>query len=187
MERFSVSSKELKRRLNSWWFRKAIDQIAYKVAWEGMKTIESKHTRGSLSTCPICGFKLVKYQNGRVECIGCGYRGGRHVVACSNLLRWESVVQTRPPCACSDEQKHGRYSSPLNTRRYTGIKVGYYPSLPFSSIIFTLLCSFKNLHQIQNSKKDGWRKITLKSLSSKPYTLKVSWSNSWKLECMGDG
>nr|HDO80400.1 hypothetical protein [Candidatus Bathyarchaeota archaeon] len=76
--------------------------MSYKCIWEGVKTIESKHTRNSSSTCPICGFRLKKYPNGLVEC---GKHGlmNRHVVACLNLLRWEGVVRPRPLLECSCE------------------------------------------------------------------------------------
>jgi len=98
----SKRSKKLKRRLNNWWFRKFLNQISYKCAWEGVKTIESKHTRSSSSTCPICGSKLNKYPNGLVECEKHGLMN-RHVVACINLLRWEGVVRLRPLLECSCE------------------------------------------------------------------------------------
>lgn len=98
----SKYSKNLKRRLNSWWFRKFLNQIEYKALWEGIKTIESKHTKGSSSTCPICGCKLKKYPNGLVECEKHGLMN-RHVVACVNLLRWEGVVRPPPSLICSHE------------------------------------------------------------------------------------
>lgn len=102
VQRISKRSKKLKRRLNNWWFRRFLNQIEYKALWEGIKTIESRYTRGSSSTCPICGFRLKKYPNGLVEC---GKHGlmNRHVVACLNLLRWEGVVRPRPLLECSCE------------------------------------------------------------------------------------
>jgi len=102
VQRISKRSKKLKRRLNNWWFRKLLKQIEYKALWEGVKTVESRHTRGSSSTCPICGSKLMKYPNGLVECEKHGLMN-RHVVACLNLLRWEAVVQPRPLLVCSRE------------------------------------------------------------------------------------
>jgi len=102
VQKVSRYSKKLKRRLNNWWFRKFLNQITYKTSWEGIKTIESKYTRGSSSTCPICGSKLMKYPNGLVECEKHGLMN-RHVVACLNLLRWEAVVQPRPLLVCSRE------------------------------------------------------------------------------------
>ena len=100
----SKQSKSLKRRLNNWWFRKFLNQIEYKALWEGVKTVESKHTRGSSSTCPICGCRLKKYPNGQVKCSNHGLMN-RHVVACLNLLRWEAVVQPRPPLKCSHDPR----------------------------------------------------------------------------------
>ena len=64
----SKRPKKLKRRLNNWWFRKFLKQIEYKALWEGIKIIENRHTRGSSSTCQICGSKLSKYPNGQVKC-----------------------------------------------------------------------------------------------------------------------
>ncbi len=98
----SKRSKKLKRRLNNWWFRKFLNQIEYKALWEGVKTVESRYTRGSSSTCPICGFRLKRYPNGLVECERHGLMN-RHIVAGINLLRWEGVVRPRPPLKCSYE------------------------------------------------------------------------------------
>ena len=124
VQKVSRYSKRLKRRLNNWWFRRFLNQIGYKALWEGIKTIESKHTKGSSSTCPICGSRLKRYPNGLVGCEKHGLMN-RHVVACVNLLRWEGVVvRPRPPLECSREpspnelqsdeeklgkQKRGRY------------------------------------------------------------------------------
>ena len=103
VQRISKRPKKLKRRLNNWWFRKFLNQISYKCVWRGVKTIESKHTRGSSSTCPICGCKLMKYPKGLVECEKHGLMS-RHIVACLNLLRWEGVlVRPRLPLECSRE------------------------------------------------------------------------------------
>ena len=98
----SKHSNKLRRRLNSWWFRRFPNQISYKCKWEGVKAIESGHTKGSSSTCPICGCKLSKYPNGLVECERHGLMD-RHIVACLNLLRWEAVVQPQPLLKCSCE------------------------------------------------------------------------------------
>lgn len=99
----SKYSKELKQRLNNWWFRKFLRQIAYKCLWEGINRVESKHTWGSSSTCPICGSKLVKYPNGQVKCKKRGFEGNRHVAVCLNLLIWEGVVCSQQPLKCSYE------------------------------------------------------------------------------------
>jgi len=139
----SRRSKKLKRRLNNWWFRKLLNQIEYKALWEGVKTIESRYTRGSSSTCPICGSKLAEYPNGLVECERHGIMN-RHIVACVNLLRWEPAVRARPLLECSceaspneapfgaDEDKawsrRGEVASPeCNARGVTGSPITRHP------------------------------------------------------------
>jgi len=87
----STRSKELKRRLNNWWFRRLLNQLEYKAKWEGM-SIEAVDPKGSSSTCPMCRSKLKLYLNGRVECSSCGYHGDRHVTACLNLLKASDVT-----------------------------------------------------------------------------------------------
>ena len=87
----STRSKELKRRLNNWWFRRLLNQLEYKARWEGIP-IKAVSPKGSSSTCPICGSKLKLYLNGRVECRSCGYYGDRHVTACLNLLKASDVT-----------------------------------------------------------------------------------------------
>ena len=112
VQKVSTYTKRLKRRLNNWWFRRFLNQIGYKAHWEGVKAIESRHTRGSSSTCPICGSRLRKYPNGRVEC---GEHGlmDRHIVACLNLLRLEAVVRPRPPLKCSRDPRPNEASRPM--------------------------------------------------------------------------
>jgi putative transposase len=115
VQEVSTRSKRLKRRLNNWWFRKFLDQIEYKALWEGIKTIESKHTRGSSSTCAICGSRLTKYPNAQVECLRCGLMEDRHIVACLNLLRWEPAVRARPPLRCSRDPRPNEAYKPMRT------------------------------------------------------------------------
>ena len=86
----SRRSKEMKRRLNSWWFRRFLSMIEYKAVWEGVRVVKV-NPRGTSSTCPWCGFRLRTYPNGRVECPRCGYEGDRHVTACLNMLRTSDV------------------------------------------------------------------------------------------------
>ena len=86
----SRRSKEMKRRLNSWWFRRFLHMIEYKATWEGVKVVKI-NPRGTSSTCPWCGFRLRIYPNGWVKCPRCGYKGDRHVTACLNMLRTSDV------------------------------------------------------------------------------------------------
>ena len=86
----SKRSKEMKRRLNSWWFRRFLHMIEYKAIWEGVR-VAKVNPRGTSSICPRCGFRLRTYPMGRVECPRCGYEGDRHVTACLNMLRTSDV------------------------------------------------------------------------------------------------
>ncbi|MGC8935884.1 MAG: zinc ribbon domain-containing protein [Candidatus Methanomethylicaceae archaeon] len=99
----SKRSKSFKRRLNNWWFRKFLNMLSYKSLWEGVKAIESKHTSGSSTTCPMCESKLERCSNGQVVYKICGFIGNRHIIACLNLLRWEAGVRPRPLRKCSCE------------------------------------------------------------------------------------
>jgi len=134
IQEVSTRSKRLKRRLNNWWFRKFLDQIEYKALWEGIKTIESKHARGSSSTCPICGSKrLTKYPNGQVRCEKCNLVEDRHVVACLNLLRWEPAVRARPPLRCSRDPRPNEASKPM--RKSVESQRGEVPKMQQNQII----------------------------------------------------
>ena len=86
-----VRSKELKRRLNNWWFKRFLSQLEYKAKWEGVK-VKAVNPKGSSTTCPICGSKLKPYPNGQVACRSCSYYGDRHVTACLNLLKTSDVT-----------------------------------------------------------------------------------------------
>ncbi len=120
----SKRSKRLKRRLNNWWFKRFLNQIAYKCTWEGIKVTESKH-KGSSSICPICGFKLEVYPNRTVKCLKCSFKCDRDTVACLNLLRWEGVVhpQPQPPLKCSREASPNKALFELMRKR-RGAKEG---------------------------------------------------------------
>jgi putative transposase len=84
----SKYSKKLKRRLNSWSFRKLQSFIEYKAKWEGVKIIYV-NPRGTSQTCPICGWhKKAKESNGQLfECLQCGWMMDRHLNAAINILK----------------------------------------------------------------------------------------------------
>ena len=82
----SRRSKEMKRRLNSWWFRRFLHMVEYKATWEGVRVVKV-NPRGTSSTCPRCRSRLRIYPMGWVECPRCGYKGDRHVTACLNMLK----------------------------------------------------------------------------------------------------
>ena len=85
LQRISKHSKRLKRRLNSWSFRKLQNYIEYKAKWEGVSVIYV-NPRGTSRTCPICGCR--EEPNGQLfECPSCGWRADRHLNACLNILK----------------------------------------------------------------------------------------------------
>ena len=86
IQQISVRSKEIKRRLNMWAFRKFLHQISYKSAWSGVM-LKEVSPRKTSTTCPRCGSSLKTYPMGQVKCPRCGLSGNRHVIACLNLLR----------------------------------------------------------------------------------------------------
>ena len=47
----SRRSKEMKRRLNSWWFKRFLHMIEYKATWKGVR-VAKVNPRGTSSTCP---------------------------------------------------------------------------------------------------------------------------------------
>ncbi len=91
----SIRPKFLKRRLNSWPFRRLHQFIEYKAAWEGVPAAYVP-ARNTSRTCPRCGC----LQTGRkgeqdpkmwqvFQCPECGWRCDRHLNAALNLLRTE--------------------------------------------------------------------------------------------------
>jgi len=90
IQEVSVKGKKVKRRLNSWWFRKFLHMIGYKCLWFGVK-VKPEKAGGTSSTCPRCGSKLKEYPNRQVECLNCGYREDRDITACLNLLKASDV------------------------------------------------------------------------------------------------
>ncbi|MBS7612314.1 transposase [Candidatus Bathyarchaeota archaeon] len=85
VQRVSKRSKKLKRRLNSWSFRKLQNFIEYKARWEGVKVIYV-NPKGTSQTCPICGY-VVKPNGQLFECPKCGWVMDRHLNAAINLLK----------------------------------------------------------------------------------------------------
>lgn len=89
----SVHSKPLKRRLNSWPFRRLHQFIEYKAAWEGvpLSCVSAKYTS---RTCPRCGC-LQTGQRGEqdskarqvFQCPKCRWTCNRHLNAALNLLK----------------------------------------------------------------------------------------------------
>jgi len=78
----NVRSKKLKRRLNSWSFRRLQNFVEYKALWEGVKVVRVSPWNTS-RVCAVCGFKMQDPKAGTLECCGIN----RHLNACLNMLR----------------------------------------------------------------------------------------------------
>ena len=84
-QRISVRTKSLKRRLNSWSFKRLQNFIEYKAKWQGIPVfyIDPKYTS---SECPVCG-QRVEHDGEFSICEKCGLRLNRHLLACLNILK----------------------------------------------------------------------------------------------------
>jgi len=82
IQRISKHSKMLKRRLNSWSFRKLQSFIEYKTLWEGVKVVKV-NPRNTSRVCAICGCVMQDLKAKTLGCCGTD----RHVNACLNMLK----------------------------------------------------------------------------------------------------
>ncbi|MGQ9469503.1 MAG: RNA-guided endonuclease TnpB family protein, partial [Nitrososphaerales archaeon] len=134
----SKYSKKLKRRLNSWSFRRLQNFIEYKAKWEGTPVIYVT-PKNTSQTCPKCGYR--EEPNGQLfECPSCGWRMDRHLNAALNILK----TQDESVRFADDSPSHVAVNRPLTRRRVEEGKV----RLPSdtrrctrtrSSLLFTLL------------------------------------------------
>jgi len=89
----SKHSKGLKRRLNSWSFRKLQSFIEYKALWKGVKVVKAS-PRNTSKFCSICGCIIEPREQ---NCPKCGIN--RHLNASLNLLKtqdeWVWFAQDR--------------------------------------------------------------------------------------------
>jgi IS605 OrfB family transposase len=77
--------KDMRRRLNQWPFRKLQFYADYKVARQGLPTVEVSNYHKS-KDCPICGH--YNRPNGHAyRCKACGFRASRHLVASWNIAK----------------------------------------------------------------------------------------------------
>ncbi|WXG45090.1 MAG: IS200/IS605 family accessory protein TnpB-related protein [Promethearchaeati archaeon SRVP18_Atabeyarchaeia-1] len=82
IQKISKHSRKLKRRLNSWSFRKLQGFIEYKALWAGVQTVKVSPWNTS-RICAVCGCIM---QDPKAKTLGwCGT--DRHVNACLNLLK----------------------------------------------------------------------------------------------------
>ena len=77
--------KDMRRRLNQWPFRKLQTYAEYKVARQGLSTVEVSNYHKS-KDCPICG--RYNRPNGHTyKCQACGFETSRHLVASWNIAK----------------------------------------------------------------------------------------------------
>lgn len=85
-QNFSVHSKRLKRRLNSWNFRKLQQNIDYKVSWLGLQ-VQYVNPKNTSKACAICGQLNEIGSNKQFVCVECGFQIDRQLNACLNLIK----------------------------------------------------------------------------------------------------
>ena len=84
-QNISVNTKSMKRRLNTWTFRKLQQFIEYKAKWEGVP-VSYVDPRYTSRKCPVCGCTVEP--NGHLtECGNCGLKLNRHLLASLNILK----------------------------------------------------------------------------------------------------
>lgn len=77
--------KDMRRRLNQWSFRRLHSYAGYKVARQGLPTVEVSNYHKS-KDCPICGH--CNRPNGHAyRCRTCGFEASRHLVASWNIAK----------------------------------------------------------------------------------------------------
>jgi putative transposase len=104
-QRISRYSKRLKRRLNSWSFRKLQGFIEYKALWEGVKVVKVS-PRNTSRVCAVCGCVMRDPKAKTLECCGTN----RHTNACLNMLR----IQDERVRFTLDRSAHVAVISPLS-------------------------------------------------------------------------
>lgn len=93
LQPISVRSKSLKRRLNSWPFRRLHAFIEYKANWEGL-TVSYVPAKNTSRTCARCGCLQNGHHGERdpkarqvFQCPKCVFKCNRHLNAAFNLLK----------------------------------------------------------------------------------------------------
>jgi putative transposase len=81
-QRISKHSRILKRRLNSWSFRKLQEFIEYKALWDGTKVVKV-NPRNTSRICAVCGCVAQDPKAQTLKCCGLN----RHMNACLNMLK----------------------------------------------------------------------------------------------------
>jgi IS605 OrfB family transposase len=93
LQRISIHSKTLKRRLNTWPFRRLHAFIEYKARWAGVP-LSHVPAWNTSRTCAVCGCLRTGHggeqdpKTRRIfQCPKCGWRCNRHLNAALNLLK----------------------------------------------------------------------------------------------------
>jgi putative transposase len=79
-------SKNIRRRLNRWNFRKLQLFVEYKAKWNGL-SVDYVNPHKTSSLCPICGYKLNSNGQRLLKCKKCSLEFDRDVVATLNLFK----------------------------------------------------------------------------------------------------
>jgi putative transposase len=120
-QRISKYSKQLKRRLNSWSFRKLQSFIEYKALWEGVKVVKV-NPRNTSRVCAVCGCVMQDPKAKTLECC----RISRHINACLNMIK----IQDESLRFRLDHSARVAVTSPLNKAMSQSGEVNsntYYP------------------------------------------------------------
>ena len=96
-----------------------INWIDWQCEKQGMPVAAIK-PRGTSSTCPICGSKLVENSYRKLKCIKCGFEADRDATAILNIEKkaYEKMggISDHPDCPsddrCNPEQMRGTYERP---------------------------------------------------------------------------
>lgn len=91
---FSRLPKRIRRRVALMAYRRLLEWIRIRCERAGLRYVELD-PRGTSSTCPRCGARLVQLPGRRVRCPRCGYEGDRDETAVLNLLKRYRASQTR--------------------------------------------------------------------------------------------
>ncbi len=124
----SLHSKSLKRRLNSWPFRRLHAFIEYKANWEGV-AIRYVPAKNTSRTCARCGCLLNRHY-GELDpktrqvftCPECGFKCDRHLNAAFNLLKTQDEGRWFSPDRLPNEvmtakRAYGEEGTPQNAEK----------------------------------------------------------------------
>jgi putative transposase len=83
-KRGKEEGRRFNKKLGLWFYRRIRFCVEYEARERDLEVIKVD-PRGTSSTCPRCGGKLVEYEHRVLRCGGCGFTGDGDVVATMNL------------------------------------------------------------------------------------------------------